>query len=73
MYIIIYVFVIAAHEAKKCSRSSRKVFNTEPFNDYQMATKWQVMPKFTFSVNQSANVGPIYVMPMLLPSGHEMS
>ena len=32
----------------------------------------QVYSKYIFSVNQSANVGPMYVMPMLLPSGNEI-
>ena len=68
-----YNYIRICHCCPRDKKNAHKVFNTEPFNDYQMPTKWQVMPKFTFSVNQSANMGPIYVMPMLLPSGHEMS
>ena len=72
-YIIIYVIAIDADKTKEPSHSSHKVFNTKPL----MATKWPpscalVYSKYIFSVNQSANVGPMFVMPMLLPRGNEM-
>ena len=42
-----------------------------------MTIKWPpscapVYSKYIFNVNQSAYVGPMYVMPMLLPSGNEI-
>ena len=65
----IYNYIRICH----CFPRDKKVFKREPL----MTINWPpscapVYSKYIFSVNQSAYVGPMYVMPILLPSGNEI-